>query len=269
MSVKVQIVTVVNKPSQYARYVKNNPFYKDLDLVSFDNTNQNIPITARYNDFLDNRMLPDAWVIFCHQDFSINEDVSLKLKDLDKGCIYGPIGIKACRSKALSFRLTGPKALTLRKRVFFERKWHGQILQGLANDESKSILIGEKSSGLPEVDTLDSCCFIVHSSLMRKYGVRFDTNLDFNLFAADLSIMARKLYKIKTKILQMDCFHLSRGVRSAGYYRCLSYLISKYPEEHIALTFSGGEEMDAFKYFISHKNSHDLIRGLVATKGDL
>ena len=267
MSVKVQIVTVVNNFAQYDRYIRDSPFYKQCDLISFDNTKDNISLSVRYNDFIDNQMLPDAWVIFCHQDFSIKEDVALKLKDLDKGCIYGPIGVKACRCREIVFRVTGLNPFKFDKRGPFERKLYGQILQGIDGDESKAILMGEKLAEPYEVDTLDCCCLILHSSLVRKYGLKFDARFAFSLFGADLSIMARKLYNIKTMALQLDCFHLSEGKSSAAYFGSLSYLIEKYPDERIALTFSNAEEMAAFKYVLSNKNSEEIIKGLTVSKG--
>ena len=266
MSVNIQIVTVVNDFAQYDRYVKNNPFYKNCDLISFDNTKENISIPVRYNNFIDNRMLPDTWVIFCHQDFSMKEDVGLKLKDLDKGCIYGAVGIKDCRWREVAFRVTGPNAFRFEKRGFFERIQYGRILQGVDDDESKAILMGEKVTRPYEVDTVDSCCLILHASLIRKHALRFDARFDFNLFAADLSIMARKRYDVRTKILQLDCFHLSQGRRTAGYFRCLSHLIEKHPDEKIALTFSDAEEVAAFKYVLLNKNSAEIIKGFAGSK---
>jgi len=192
MNTDIQIVTVVNNSAQYDRYIKNNPFYKGMDLVCFDNMEENIPIPVRYNDFIDHRMLPDAWVIFCHQDFSIREDVALKLKDLDRGCLYGPISIRAFQGEEFIVRIKGMKILKNRWTDYPRRKIFGQYLQGIGGDESKAQLMGERIKKPCDVDSVDSCCLIAHASLIKKHRLRFDEKFDFTLFADDFSIDGQK-----------------------------------------------------------------------------
>jgi hypothetical protein len=267
MSMDIQIVTVINNPTQYERYIKNNPFYKGMDLVSFDNTKENVPIPLRYNSFIDHRMLPDAWVIFCHQDFSIREDVALKFRDLDRECLYGPIGIKASRGGEFVFRIRGMRILKSRRSDFSYREIFGQYLQGFGGDESRAKLMGKKVGKPYEVDSVDSCCLIAHASLIKKYGLRFDEKFDYTLFADDFSIMAKKLYRIRTKALQLDCFHLSEGGKSVGYYRCLSYLIEKYPGEKIAVTSSEYKEIEAIRHLLMNKDTAKIAEYFVGWKG--
>ena len=255
MSIDIQIVTVVNNLAQYERYIKNNPFYKGMDLVFFDNTKENIPIPLRYNDFIDHQMLPDKWVIFCHQDFSIREDVALKLKDLNRECLYGPIGIKACSERGFIFRIRGIKISLSRWNDSQYRKIFGQYLQGFGGDEFKAKLMGEKVTKPCEVDSVDSCCLIVHVSLIKKFGLRFDEKFDYTLFADDFSLMAKKFYHIKTKAIQLDCFHLSEGGKSSGYYRCLLHLIKKYPGEKLVVTSSEDREIEVIKHLLKNKNT--------------
>ncbi len=138
----IQVVTVVNDYVQYEHYVKNNPFYQNFDLVHFNNTQENISVPQRYNYFLDHLMSDDAWVMFCHQDFSVNEDLSGKLCCLAKNCIYGPMGIKSYRCLGLILRLKGARAFTIRKKKFFENKQYGQILHQTSCDGSGPKLAG-------------------------------------------------------------------------------------------------------------------------------
>ena len=264
----IQIITAVNNYVQYERYIKNNPFYRNFDLVPFDNINERLAVPVRYNHFINTFLRPDAWVMFCHQDFSVNEDLSCKLSSLDRNCIYGPVGIKSYRCTDVILRVKGPRAFTMEKKRFFENKFCGQIMQGFDGDESKARLCGEKVNRPLEVDTVDSCCLIIHSSLIREHGLRFDENFDFNLFGADFSIMARKCYNIKTKVLQLNCFHLSEGRRNVGYLRCLSRLVKKYPDEKIVLTFSDEREVDAFRYFFANENSGEVIKSFISMRED-
>lgn len=267
MIVSCQIVSVVNYPKLYDRYIGNNPFYKGMDLVPFDNTKENIPIPVRYNDFIDHRMLADAWVIFCHQDFSIREDVALKLKDLPQDCIYGPIGIKACLGRELVFCMGGAtRKLKCRRRDFVEHEYFGRILQGHGEDESKARPIGRRVDRPYEVDTVDCCCLIVHSSLIRKYNLRFDGQFTFHLFTSDFSIAARKRHGIKTKILQLEAFHLSEGGFSAEYFRNLGRLLRKYPEDRVVVTGSDFEEVRSFRYIYSAQRSAEMIKSFTGKK---
>ncbi|MBI5325969.1 MAG: hypothetical protein HZB41_11975 [Ignavibacteriae bacterium] len=89
---KIDFVTVVNDSEQYEKYfVKNNNVNKN-NLVKYNNSTDNISITKRFNDYINNRMQDDTWVIFCHQDFEFREDINNILYSLDKNCIYGPVG---------------------------------------------------------------------------------------------------------------------------------------------------------------------------------
>ena len=265
----IQVVTVVNNYVQYEHNIENNPFYKNFDLVHFDNTIENLVVPARYNYFIDNFLSPDGWVMFCHQDFFVNEDLSSKLSGLDRNCIYGVVGTKSYQCTGIILRLKGARAFTIRKKRFFENIEYGQHLQLFDGDKAKIKLKGKKVKKPFEVDTLDSCCLLMHSSLIRKHNLKFDEKFDFSLYQADLSIMVRKLYNIKTKVLQLNCCHLGMGLRNAGYFRCLARLIKKYPEEKIAVTFSGISEVDAFRYFFANKDFGQEMESFISMGGNL
>jgi hypothetical protein len=78
------------------------------------------------------------------------------------------------------------------------------------------------------VDTVDCCCMIVHTSLIKKYDLQFDERLMYHLYVEDFSLNARYAYGVKTKALQIECMHLSLGNATRDFYDSLAYLKSKY-----------------------------------------
>src|SRR3989339_1652540 len=102
---KIDFVTVVNNVDMYETYYINNKNVNKHNLVMYDNNVENISITQRYNDYIKNKMPEDTWVVFCHQDFEIHEDIETKLKNLDKNSIYGPIGAGLIRQFVFFLRI--------------------------------------------------------------------------------------------------------------------------------------------------------------------
>lgn len=256
----IQIVTAVNNQEQYERYIKDNPFYKGFDLVAFDNTIENQPIPVRYNTFIEERMLPEAWVLFCHQDFSIREDIVPRLMNLPRDCIYGPIGVERLQVRALSLKM-GRWCFSLRRnKKRPPTRLLGEYLQGFEGDEGKAERRGIRVTHPSEVETLDACCIILHASLIRKLGLRFDPRFPFSLFAEDLSIHLRHKHGIQTKVLQLECFHLSTGGFSAVYYESLLNLMDKYPDEQLVLTGSAADEIHALRYLQKSPHAPEILK---------
>ncbi len=86
-----KLVCVVNDYDVFNKVVKDNENLKDIDVVVFDNTSENMPVTKRYNDFIKDAILSsneDFWVVFAHQDFGFLENPDKKLENLDKKSIY-------------------------------------------------------------------------------------------------------------------------------------------------------------------------------------
>ena len=80
------------------------------------------------------------------------------------------------------------------------------------------------------VDTVDCCCIIVHSSLVKKYGLRFDENLSFDLYSEDFSISANEKYGVKTKVFPIMTHHYSYGTIDTRFLLQLQYLNKKYED---------------------------------------
>lgn len=235
----IQIVTVVNNPTLYESLIRNNHYMNCHDLVMYDNTVDNLPITVRYNDFISHRMYSDAWVVFCHQDFYFTEDISHLLRNLDKNFIYGPIG--AGPSKQLIFVAAISRYGLERFRIGFARrsKSYGQILQ---ITPMKSQRLGQRINRPTTVDTVDCCCMIVHSSLIDRYGLYFDEKLKWHLYAEDFCLGARFNHNIYTKAIQVSCVHMSGGKTDMAFHQDLLYIKNKYNTAVFATTCYDGYE---------------------------
>jgi len=216
MNEVLQIICVVSDFAVYESVIGSNPFMNRLPIRVYDNTTRNVGIPQRYNDFIDHHMHNDAWLVFCHQDFGFLEDPSLKISALDRNCIYGPIG--ASRKRGLYFR---HGRLTFSRKVLL-----GQIQQARSDNDFFP-------HGIPlvrprVVETVDCCCLIVHTSLIKRHGLRFDERLDFHLYSEDFSLNAYYTYGIRTMAVQMEARHLSFGNTSRDFHVSLEYLRGKY-----------------------------------------
>ena len=216
MNQDIQIICVVSNFEIFGSMIGKNPFMNIFPVQAYDNTADNIGIPKRYNHFIDHHMKDDAWLVFCHQDFGFSEDPAATLKHLDRTGIYGPIG--AVKKKGFYFRHG--------KLTFSKKTLLGQIQQ--ARNDSNYFPHGVHLDKPQIVDTVDCCCLVVHSSLIKKYDLRFDEHLDFHLYSEDFSLNARYKYGIRTRAVQMDARHMSFGDTSREFHASLEYLKTKY-----------------------------------------
>lgn len=197
----LKYVTVVNNFNILNRALLQSRGINNNNVIIIDNTLENKPISYRYNDAIK-EVLKDQnpyWLAFCHQDFYIGEDLSPRLLNIDKNCIYGPIG----------------------------RTSKGQMLGRIIQTNGKSL--GQVCNKCV-VETLDAMCMIVHKDVIEKHSLLFDENFRFHFYAEDFSLQARAK-GIPTKILQMNCQHRSRsihGVKDAEFYNSCGVLIKKW-----------------------------------------
>ena len=238
------VISVVRDFEMYNRLVKNNKFYpKDTHFYAFDNNKENLTIPKRYNSFLeDYDYSQENWFVFCHEDWEIKEDLMTRLESLDKNALYGPIGV------ALNWN-------GFSSRVFGE-------IENSNKDGSGLLVVGNKCLPLSEVGTFDCQCLIVHSSLIKKYGLRFDKNLSWDLYVEEFCITAREKYDIPSKILALKCQHYSFGNVEERFYLQYQYLQNKFKSarNYYNVTCSDqfiGSEINQKKMFIL-KNQHFL-----------
>jgi len=223
-----KVICAFNNQEIFDKVVKNNENIKAAELFAYENTLDNIAITKRYNEFISNDFQnsdKDFWCVFVHQDFGIMEDIDAVVAKLDKKNIYGAVGVKIF--KGLFFG----KKYSINEHVSFGFKnelklTYGKILQGNNDFNFKSH--GRKLYFHATVDAIDCSCIIIHSSLIKQYGLRFDENLSFHMYAEELCYSAKKNYKIKTKVVQMECYHMGKGTFDEEYQKSAQYLKDKF-----------------------------------------
>jgi len=208
------IISVVRDYKMYNRCVAHNSYANMHTLNAIDNRSQNDHISILYNQFLEAYdYTKPAWLMFCHEDFEIKQDVSPLLVLLDKTVLYGPIGAKT------SIRYFG---------MYYVWQLLGQITES-NKDGSNPRLIGKPVPAGTPIETFDCQCLIVHSELIRKTGLRFDERLSFDLYIEDFCIQAKEEFNVASCILPFNCQHWSSGNIKERYHQQEKYLNAKYP----------------------------------------
>lgn len=204
----VYIVSPVRDWDMYGRCLKDNPHTKDCHLIPLDNREKNRAIPVLYNEVLD--VLPEhAWAVFCHEDWMPLEDLYPRLEKLDKNGIYGPVGaFLEERTKASFLHIRG-SVLQCEKDGSQERLFRGAELED-------------------RVDCFDCQCLIVHASLVKRLGLRFDLRLAFDLYAEDFCAAAHVAAGVESQAIRLKCRHYSRGTLTPRFDAGLQYLREKY-----------------------------------------
>ena len=204
----VSVASVVRDVAMYERCVLHNPRLAGCDLVMLDNRVENLTVTRRYNDFLDS-VEDDRWIVFCHEDWEIKEDLIPVLEKLDKNRLYGPIG------------------------VFIEEKKNVDVLvmkgcveQSPKNGGKTIVIKGKEPDG--RVDTFDCQCLIMHSSLARTHSLKFDENLRFDMYVEDFCVGAYEKAGIESHAIRISCHHHSEGKLSQSFADSVEYVRKKY-----------------------------------------
>jgi hypothetical protein len=175
----IRYIIVVNNFDTLGRALFESSGVNGDNIIIIDNTEINNPISYCYNQVMKN-LLKDpkpGWLAFCHQDFYMGEDLSLRLSELDKNYIYGSIGVSSLG-------------------------YFGRIIQ------TNGKPIGQICNDCV-VDTIDAMCMIAHKDTIIKHNLLFDENFKYHFYVEDFCLQAR-IKGILTKTLQMDCQHRSR-----------------------------------------------------------
>jgi hypothetical protein len=234
----IEIVTVVNDFEQYKKLISDNEYLLGFKKIPFDNTINNISITSRYNSYIDNLMPDNSWIIFCHQDFEFKEELLPKFMHLDPSFIYGPIGATSKSRISIYFHLF--EINTLKNIRIGKSKRRHSIGEIVEQKDGKFIKIGRRIHEPIFADTVDCCCLIVHSSLIKKYNLRFDEQLDWHSYSEDFSLNAKVNHNILTKVVQIEAIHYSKGSFNGGLKDSLAYLREKYQNMPFASTCFDG-----------------------------
>ncbi len=210
---EVVCISVIRDPSMYTRCLANNPHVNGYRLHAIDNQADNTYISIQYNRFLDAYdFAKPAWLIFCHEDFEIQEDLSPYFEIADQSCLYGPIGTWT--------------------KIYFGCFYLWK-LAGVVNESRRDGTAPQRfgtfvKMGTP-VETFDCQCLIVHSDLISRTGLRFDPQLSYDLYVEDFCIQANENHKIISRIMPFSCKHWSSSVAAERYYPQEQYLKDKYP----------------------------------------
>lgn len=210
---KAVLITVIRNPATYRQCIADNPFCSKMEQVAIDNRGENKPVPAQYNKFIDSLGDgDDSWLIFCHEDFEFQENISLLLEGLDREALHGVIGSARCG-------LAG----------FGRQVIYGNMTECKREDGDDSWSPGRTIGKAVKVETFDCCCLIVHSSLVKKHGLRFDEQLSFDLYVEDFCAMAKVLHGIRSFVHPVKCCHHSGSRATERLMRHLPYLAEKYP----------------------------------------
>lgn len=234
--VKVSVASVVRDVAMYERCVLQNSYFEGAELVMLDNRVENLTVTKRYNDFLDS-VEDDRWVVFCHEDWELKENILSVVEKLEKDRLYGPIGVFIEEKKNVD-------VLIMKGRV-----------EQSAKDGGKTILIrGKEAEG--RVDTFDCQCLILHSSLVRKHSLRFDENLRFDMYVEDFCVNAYEMAGVESHAVRIACHHHSEGKLSQSFKDSVEYVRQKYAKSKKRYativgrlnTFGGDSSRKVFKW---------------------
>lgn len=220
---KIIFISAVKDFNMYNNVIKNNPFVigDNIVLSPIDNNEINLGLSKRYNDFLSSYNYVDqAWLVFCHEDWNILESISKKLDDLDRNALYGSFGARLIKKDDICIR-----------------EYIGHIYD-CAKDGKNLRRLGSEFENLLKVDVLDCQSLIVHSSLVEKFNLRFDEELEFDLYVEDFCLNAFVKNGLESKVLNLEVCHHSQIMNISERENCTkmcSYLNEKYKN----YTFAG------------------------------
>ena len=213
---QIIILSVVRNSCMFNMCIRDNPYLSGLFTTAINNLPQNKGIPTRYNEFLNTYdFARPSWIVFCHEDFEIQEPINPILENLSPDALYGPIG---CSRKGL---------FPFRHQCFL-----GQIKEQKRDGTGNPWIVGHKEKPLTLVETFDCCCLIAHSSLIQKHNLRFDEELAFDLYVEDFCAMAKTKYGIDSRLLPFKATHHSGSNPTERLYRHLPYLKQKYPNNY-------------------------------------
>lgn len=215
----VVYISVVRDFVQYARCVKDNPFTVGSELCALDNRTRNEGVPVCYNRFLNGRPTDeDAWYVFCHEDFEVRENLAIRLAELEAmdvsahESLWGVIGA----------------ATQIRFGIYHQWRLVGTVEEGRKNGTQLRRIGTAVPMGTP-VETFDCQCVIVHSSLIHRYGLRFDSALTFDLYVEEFCMAAHVHAGVVSRILPFAARHWSSGCVQPRYFVQEAHVNAKYP----------------------------------------
>lgn len=234
VSERVILISACNNPAVYQRYAAKSTGVEPRDFRRYDNTVENLPVPARYNQFISGLAETDeGWLAFVHNDFAFHDDPRPWLADVARDNLYGVVGA------GLSPRPEGHGGVAAMARPDgsrLEYKARGQVL--CSPQLIASGICGIPVDGMVPVQTVDCCCIIVHSSLVRRLGLRFDESFEWHFYAEELSLRAFRQWGVRTFVLPIRSGHYGLGAMNDAFYEAGRRLFRDYPETFASTCFN-------------------------------
>lgn len=231
---EIQLVCVSHRSDIYERYVGSNRNLNLDEMTLYDNRIENVGVSIRYNHFIEHGMR-DGWVVFMHHDVSFDEPLEPLLDRTPKDAIYGVIGaVLEPGSRYANLGRNGTRLPRIERGRFVKLRVHGQIK--CVEELAPTRILGEYSPNLPVVDTVDCCCVIVHSSLVRQHRLRFDPQYAWHFYSEEFSLSAWHNHGIQTRVLQVDCGHYGVGDLNSDFRQSQRNMIKKFGSQQWAST---------------------------------
>lgn len=199
----IKVVSVVKDKAMYSRCIADNPNLDGCVLCPSDNSVENLPVTVRYNRFLEENR-DECWLVFCHEDWHPDAPLKDVVEGLDPSRLYGPVGV---------FLMEREKTDIIVMK--------GGVRQCNKAGTRCTKVRGVENEGL--VDTFDCQCIMMHSSLVDRCALRFDENLAFDMYVEDFCVSAHRNHGIESFVIPMPCTHFSRGVIGDRFFKALEY----------------------------------------------
>ena len=219
----ISFISVVRDFEMYNRVIKNNPYVisDQIILSLLDNTKKNIGLSKRYNKFLNIYDYKEpCWFVFCHEDWEILESILPKVENLNKNELYGCFGARLSNIDGV-----------------LTREYIGEMLDCSKKDKNHRKL-GSSFEDFATVDVLDCQALIVHSTLIKKFDLRFDEEFEWDLYVEDFCLNAYTKHGIKSKVIKINACHWSQINNLTERPSC----VDKYPyinRKYNHYTFAG------------------------------
>lgn len=230
---RVLQICACNDPGKYQQYAASSAGFSADDLIRYDNCSENRPIPSRYNEFI--RAMPsdlDAWLAFVHNDFQFHEDPRPVLGASSVNHIYGVVGANIIPADRDTQNSGQP-----------EMRSNAQTYQIVGRVQCSPNLIasgwcGEAISEMTAARTLDCCCVIVHSSLIRRHQLRFNEQFKWHFYSEEFSLRASRDHGIESYVLPLKSGHYGLGATDQTFFECRSALYDEYPDSFASTCFN-------------------------------
>ena len=209
------IVSSVTHVLNFEHYFIKNPCLQEGWQLHPVINKSHLPCGSVYNNFLDTLPEDAEWIIFSHETLEFMEDPAHALQGLPQNFLYGALGAK------LAHNADGIPLIEC---------W-GKLTECAPNSPQRLLCnIFSRTGELPEVDSLDSICLIVHASTIREHGLRFDDTLK-TLFCENFCLHAFDAYGIRSRILALELqLHTSIFPPAEGLQEDIAVLAPRYAQ---------------------------------------